>query len=1321
MGDEDRHPQTLPTLPDADSGDAEPANGISHTEPAGPDGQLESGRAQISGQPSIPRYEILDLQGEGGMGRVYRARDRELGRYVAIKVIRDPNPQNKRRFQREAKAVASLHHPNIATVFDYGISGDGEPFISYEYVDGTVLSQVPTPTPHRDVMAWGEALASALAAAHRERVIHRDIKPGNILISRDGVPKLVDFGLAKAARVHGVDGSTGDADGGGRLPADAATNDGRSAATRDSQASALAATPGPDAIDGESLTRDGALIGTPQYLAPEIWQTREATTASDVYALGLVLYELCAGQRPHDGVARGQLAEVVTTRDAQPLSEAMPDIDGQFAALIDCCLARDAKRRVTAAELHYKLQQMRRAERPYERLSQPYPGLTPFDQETRSVFFGRKADVYEVVQRLRTSPMVLIAGDSGVGKSSLVRAGIAAEIIDYGLADERSWDALVMTPGRLPCTTLTARLERQTGAAAREWSADEEFDPDERLVGLRKHLGIERGLLICIDQMEELVTLSEPREAGQFGELLARMAASLSGIRIVATARSDKATDVVSLTKLSGGGWISMYPLEPLTAAGIRDAIEGPARAQGVRFEPKALVDTLVESVTGGGPGSLPLLQFALSRLWHRRAGNVITRADLDDMGGVQGALSRYADRVLSDLFPAQRAIAREMLMHLVADDRSRIPRTDQELAGGSNERQAVLDELVQKRLVTVSARDDSSAYELAHESLTRNWSKLSFWLDEADETLSAMRRLSSSAAEWRRQGQPSEGLADRRLVLAVRDIDSKGMTPLQQEYVRASQRRLRRALIVRIALIVGPILLAAMIYGVQYYLDARALSEAVNRDRDTGLRHLQKARSSRASYEAKRKEALAYYANNKNLEEGRPRWQATLDDLKLFEAQRALAETWMMRALARDPGRVDVRKHVAEIHLERAHVHAERGVSPQLQSILELVDGYDPDGDLAGPWTRPTAVTVTTAPPTSFAIHRYDPQSDGTYAKTSVGTGVSGTPVDLSPGSYLLKTAASPAAASIQYPFLVPINRTEPVAIELSLPRHAEIPKGMVYVAPGTSYFGYGWDETHLHLGNMYSAPPMHTREIRGFLIGRHETTIGEWLEFIDEDPDFRAEHLPDDREGDVMKLQVTRAADGTYELIFQPSPRGDSEQELVHIQGDKLSYPGRDKRIDNRWKRFPVTAVAGTSVERYAEWLDKKGTVPGARMCREDEWVRAARGADTRLYAHGDRLSADDANYDITYGRTMGGFGFDEVGSYPNSPSPFGLLDVIGNATEMTRSVYERDYLIVRSESYYRLDMAQAIPDRVLLDEEQRRTYIGFRICADVSERLR
>jgi eukaryotic-like serine/threonine-protein kinase len=254
------------------------------------------------------RYRGPRRIGRGGMGDIYRATDEVLGRAVAVKVLAERyagDESVRERFTREALAAARLSgRPNIVTIFDVG-EGDGRPFIVMEYLGGGSLDDRlrEGPISPGQAVAWLRQAANALDAAHAEGVVHRDVKPGNLLLDRDGTLNVADFGIASAA---GMD----------------------------------------------SMTKTGTVIGTAGYLSPEQAQGDRASPASDRYALGVVAWELLTGRRPFEGDTAAAEAAAHVHADVPRISEARPDLPPELDAVFDRALAKDPGARYgSAAEL----------------------------------------------------------------------------------------------------------------------------------------------------------------------------------------------------------------------------------------------------------------------------------------------------------------------------------------------------------------------------------------------------------------------------------------------------------------------------------------------------------------------------------------------------------------------------------------------------------------------------------------------------------------------------------------------------------------------------------------------------------------------------------------------------------------------------------------------------------------------------------------------------------------------------------------------------------------------------------------------------------
>ncbi len=275
----------------------------------------------LTPQSRLGPYEIVAPLGAGGMGEVYRARDPRLGRDVAIKVLPahlSAHAESRARFEREARVVSGLGHPHITVLHDVG-SDSGVDYLVMELVEGESLAQrlVRGAMPAAEVARIGAQIADALDRAHRAGVVHRDLKPGNVMLGKSGA-KLMDFGLARASQ------------GAGPVGLDIATM------------THSPAIPGP-------LTAEGTIVGTFQYMAPEQLEGREADARSDLWALGCVLYEMATGRRAYDGSTAASLISAIMKDEPRPMADLVPMTPPELERIIHACLAKDPDARWQSA------------------------------------------------------------------------------------------------------------------------------------------------------------------------------------------------------------------------------------------------------------------------------------------------------------------------------------------------------------------------------------------------------------------------------------------------------------------------------------------------------------------------------------------------------------------------------------------------------------------------------------------------------------------------------------------------------------------------------------------------------------------------------------------------------------------------------------------------------------------------------------------------------------------------------------------------------------------------------------------------------------
>ncbi|HEV7559749.1 MAG TPA: serine/threonine-protein kinase, partial [Kofleriaceae bacterium] len=587
----------------------------------------------------LHEYKLVQPLGAGGMGQVFLAHDRLLDRLVAVKFIAGELDRHTReRFIVEARAAARLQHPNVVTVYRVG-EVDHRPYLVSEFVRGETLDVVAKPMPSARILELAIGLARGLSAAHRRGVLHRDIKPANAIVAETGDVKLLDFGLAKLD--PGALGSppvTADRqpvpslDMLMTLPIDSSIPPDRPPTLR------VLAT----ASDG-SLTQAGTILGTPSYMSPEAWRGEVMTRRSDIYSLGALLYELAAGSPPHRASTIGELQQAVAGIDAAPIASIAVGIEPTLAAVIDRCLRRDPAARFGSGEELVDALDGVGDDSSIAGIpdGNPYRGLAAFEAEHRASFFGRGSEIRVLVDRLRSDSFVLVAGESGVGKSSLCRAGVLPAVA-AGALGERALELVTLVPGHRPIASVAAALASldvgsETELVARLVAGDAAGVVRE----IRARLGKTRGILVFVDQLEEIVTLARPDDARIFAELLAELALPTPGVRVIATVRGDFLTRLAEIRPLDAEIARALYVLRPLDVEGIRAAVVGPARTRGVAID-DALVDALVEATSASSSSAgLPLLQFALAELWEARDRGVIRFDALERIGGVTGALAR--------------------------------------------------------------------------------------------------------------------------------------------------------------------------------------------------------------------------------------------------------------------------------------------------------------------------------------------------------------------------------------------------------------------------------------------------------------------------------------------------------------------------------------------------------------------------------------------------------------------------------------------------------------------------------------------------------
>ncbi|BCB74768.1 helix-turn-helix domain-containing protein [Phytohabitans flavus] len=371
----------------------------------------------------------------------------------------------------------------------------------------------------------------------------------------------------------------------------------------------------------------------------------------------------------------------------------------------------------------------------------PYPGLAVFQPEDAELFFGRGVVVDELVRRLRQRRFLAVFGPSGVGKSSVVRAGMVPAV---------GGPVVVFTPGAHPMAGLAVHLARHAGVPAGGLLDELREDPTRASLAVRQGLddaspGVD--LLVVVDQFEEtFATCADPAERTDFVAALLAMCREPNGrARVVLAARADHYARFAEHPQLLAALADAQVLIGGMSPVELREAVTRPAELRGARVE-GALVATIVAEVADS-PGALPLAAHALREAWHRRQGAMVTLAGYQAAGGVAGAIARTAEAVYAGLDGGQRDTARQALVRLVAfgdgveDTRRRVPRGELDLPGIDS----VLDQFAVARLIVLG----EDTVEIAHEALIRAWPRLHRWLSTDRDGLRTHRELTEAAQSW--------------------------------------------------------------------------------------------------------------------------------------------------------------------------------------------------------------------------------------------------------------------------------------------------------------------------------------------------------------------------------------------------------------------------------------------------------------------------------------------------------------------------------------------------------------------------------------------
>jgi WD40 repeat protein/DNA-binding SARP family transcriptional activator len=791
---------------------------------------------EVAARP-LRGLRLLERVGEGSFGVVHRALQPHVGREVAVKVIRPGlanDPEFIRRFEAEAQLVARLEHPHIVPLYDYWREPDGA-YLVMRYLRGGSLRDALAHGPMSIERALGvvEHVGAALAAAHRQGVVHRDVKPANVLLDEDGNAYLSDFGIAT------------------------------------------------DVTRARTAERSDRAA---YYLSPEERRGEAPTAGADVYSLGLVLFEILAGRHPFADTPRVDLP-----RARVPPLEA--DVAPDLAALVRRATLDDPADRYpdAGAFLSALATTVRVAPRaiavPAGPIRNPYKGLRPFLEPDAPDFRGRESLVRGLVDRLADTRLLALVGPSGSGKSSAVRAGLVPAVRSGALPGSRHWFVAEMLPGEDPFGELAEALVRLAPAAPPGG-----LEREDGLMAAAAWLlpDDDSELLLVIDEFEELFTLvaDDERRAAFMASLRAAATDPRSRVRIVLTLRADFLDRPLAHPGFAEVLRAGTELILPLSADELERAISGPARSAGVSVDGGLLAE-LVSDVAGQ-PGALPLLQFTLADLFDRRDDGALTMAVYRELGGVGGAVARGADELYDTLGKAGRSAARQLFLRLADSGgeaaRRRVPRSELlSLTEDAAVMEAAINAFARRRLLSFDRDPETRepTVEIAHDALLRAWDRLREWISEAREDLQTQRQLAAAAREWLEAGRDPSFLVrgsrlerletwrrEAGLALTRGELEFVDASAMERDRVRAQEaaraareRELEGRSLRRLRVLVGVVAAAAVVAGglAAFAFDQR--SDAERERRVAVARELASAAVANLDEDAERSVLLALEA----------------------------------------------------------------------------------------------------------------------------------------------------------------------------------------------------------------------------------------------------------------------------------------------------------------------------------------------------------------------------------------------------------------------------------------------------------------------------
>jgi len=831
-------------------------------------------------------------------------------RQVALKLLA-PHVTDAASWVEEAKLLASFRHPSLVTIFATGVFHGSwpQPFVAMELLEGSTLGEVLSergPVAWRRVLAWAREAASALDVIHERGVVHLDLKPANLFLCKDGTIKVLDFGIARRAtapapRIRddgGAAPSSARSSGGSRAapaeleaPPSALPRSSRSPLSmRDAEMSTAAFVvehavgvtgraprggssegggadtaqhASPEAFaptfameegtDAYGATRHAgtatarAIIGTPGFMAPEIFEQSEPSAATDAYALGVCIALLATGRLPlavsdepeggwTDATAVTAWWAAIRTAtlrgDLRDLRRDEANLPDGLVRLLKKLFAVDpAARGVVPGKLCAVLDEV--WERPFGVPEPPFVGAAAMTGEHEGLLFGRDEEITRLGRDLEHEPCVVLLGPDAAGKTSLALAGLVPHLGKRAVDGKDDWRADHLGDAGQGDASLDEALARVSAGL-----------PGASVEGLVAYCATATvGLAIVVDPLEKVAAASVETRA-RLGEILSLVGdgRARSGLRILAVLGEDHVA-AVSATAFGQALRASMRYVGPPAPQAAGGLVTGPirlGRVEAIGIE--AVVAEVQREIAA--PGRLPFIAQALADFWATRervAGSkekaTLRRERWKELRGVVGAIGRAADRALDAMEAGDRALAGELLLFLTATDGTLVKWRRDELFEAFGDDRAAAERIVDRLVSAGIVRRQGDLVELVHDGLLDGWRRLQTLRSTHMVRLAFVERLRESAHGWERSAKSSEMLLRGGLltdVIARPEWMTHGLVARERELVRASLRADRRRRLVRVGTVLAGVLAVVLLFAGKGALDrqrARADTERADAD----------------------------------------------------------------------------------------------------------------------------------------------------------------------------------------------------------------------------------------------------------------------------------------------------------------------------------------------------------------------------------------------------------------------------------------------------------------------------------------------------------